>query len=168
MFSKIVIVTRKTRIEQLIERFNTRSQAKFYIEHAGGDFSDYEKEDDAYRRALEEIRNTVAFGLPHQLIERALVSTFLFQEHDAVLTIGQDGLVANTAKYTGAQPIIAINPEPSRFYGVLLPFAANQAHNAVAYLLEGKAKWREITLAQAILGDGQQLLGFNELFIDTE
>ena len=25
-------------LEELIERFNTRAQAKFYIEHAGGDF----------------------------------------------------------------------------------------------------------------------------------
>jgi hypothetical protein len=92
-------------------------------------------------------------------------STFLFQEHDAVITLGQDGLVANTAKYTRAQPIIAINPEPSRFDGVLLAFVADQARNAVAHLLEGKAKLREITLAQAVLGDGQRLLGFNELFI---
>jgi len=43
MYKKLVIVTRKTRLQELIARFNTRSQAKFYIEHAGGDFSDYER-----------------------------------------------------------------------------------------------------------------------------
>jgi NAD kinase len=122
MFNKIVVVTRKTRLEELIERFNTRSQAKFYIEHAGGDFADDEKEDDAYRRALDGLRNSMDFGIPHQLIDRSLVSTFLFQEHDAVITLGQDGLVANTAKYAGSQPIVAVNPEPTRFDGVLLPF----------------------------------------------
>jgi hypothetical protein len=49
-FEKIVLVTRKTRLAELIERFNTTSQAKFYIEHAGGDFGEYQREDDAYRR----------------------------------------------------------------------------------------------------------------------
>ena len=39
MYKKLVIVTRKTRLQELVERFNTRSQAKFYIEHAGGDFT---------------------------------------------------------------------------------------------------------------------------------
>ena len=39
MIEKIVLVTRKTRLEGLIERFNTRAQAKFYIEHSGGDFA---------------------------------------------------------------------------------------------------------------------------------
>lgn len=73
MFNKTVMVTRKTRLEELIERFNTRSQAKFYIEHAGGDFADYEKEDDAYRRALEAVHNSLDFGIPQLRIDRSLV-----------------------------------------------------------------------------------------------
>ena len=36
---KLVIVTRKTALEELVERFNTRDQARFYIEHMGGDFA---------------------------------------------------------------------------------------------------------------------------------
>ena len=165
MFNKIVIVTRKTRMEQLIERFNTRSQAKFYIEHAGGDFQDYEREDAAYQHSLERVRNAADVGVPMQFIDRSLVSTFLFQGHDLVVTLGQDGLVANTAKYAGVQPIIAINPEPERFDGILLPFVVDQAHGAIARLLDGKATWREVTLAQAVLQDQQRLLAFNELFV---
>lgn len=165
MFNKIVVVTRQTRLEQLTGRFNTRSQAKFYIEHAGGDFSDYERENDAYQRALERVRDSLDFGIPHQLIDRALIPTFMFQDHDLVVTLGQDGLVANTAKYAGERPIVAINPEPTRFDGVLLPFTADQTHDAVARLMGGKAKWREITLAEAVLQDNQWLLAFNELFI---
>ena len=38
---KIVIIKRKTRLEDLIMRFNTVSQARFYIEHLGADFDDY-------------------------------------------------------------------------------------------------------------------------------
>ena len=165
MFKKLVIVTRKTRLAELIERFNTRSQAKFYIEHAGGDFSDYEREDDAYRTGLDHLRRTLDFEMPHQLVDRTLVPTFQFQKEDVVITLGQDGLVANTAKYAGAQPIVAVNPEPGRFDGILLPFEASQARTAVAQLMEAKAKIREVTLAEVILRDGQRLLAFNDFFL---
>lgn len=165
MFKKLVIVTRKTRLAELIERFNTRSQAKFYIEHAGGDFSDYELEDDAYRTGLDHLRRTLDFEMPHQLVDRTLVPTFQFQKEDVVITLGQDGLVANTAKYAGAQPIVAVNPEPGRFDGILLPFQASQARTAVAQLMEAKAKIREVTLAEVLLRDGQRLLAFNDLFL---
>ncbi len=40
MLEKIVIVTRKTRLDGLIERFNSRAPAKFYPDHQGGAFAD--------------------------------------------------------------------------------------------------------------------------------
>ena len=165
MYKKLILVTRKTRLQELVERFNTQSQAKFYIEHAGGDFSDYEREEDAYRRSLDVLRKSLEFGVPQQLVDRSLVPTFQFQKEDVVVTLGQDGLVANTAKYVGCQPIVAVNPEPSRFDGVLLPFEPDQAQAAVAQVMETKAVIREITLAEVTLNDGQRLRAFNDLFI---
>ncbi len=53
---KIVVVTRKTRLEELVERFNTRQQAQFYIEHMGLDFSEYDKEHAAYAGAAARLR----------------------------------------------------------------------------------------------------------------
>ena len=126
-FEKIVLVTRKTRLMELIARFNTRAQAKFYIEHSGGDFAEYEREDAAYAKALTAVRQSLEVGLKVQLIDRELSPTFLFAPTDIVVTLGQDGLVANTAKYVGGQPLVAINPDPERFDGVLLPFAVAQA-----------------------------------------
>ena len=165
MYKKLVIVTRKTRLQELVERFNTRSQAKFYIEHAGGDFVDYEREDDAYRSSLEVLRRSLDFEMPQQLVDRALVPTFQFQKEDLIVTLGQDGLVANTAKYVGAQPIVAVNPEPGRFDGILLPFLPDQARSAVGQVIEAKATIHEVTLAEIKLHDGQRLLAFNDLFI---
>src|SRR5271165_4474620 len=118
-FEKIVLVTRKTRLAELIERFNTPAQAKFYIEHAGGNFAEYEIEDDAYRRSLEALRNSLDLGLKLQIVDRSLVPTFTFLPADIVVTLGQDGLLANTAKYVGSQPIVAVNPDPERFDGIL-------------------------------------------------
>ena len=165
MFKKIVIVTRRTRLQELVERFNTHSQAKFYIEHSGGDFADYEREDDSYQTALDLVRRSLDFELPHQVVDRALIPTYKFQKEDVVVTLGQDGLVANTAKYAGAQPIVAVNPEPSRFDGILLPFLPDQARTAVGQVLDAKAAFREVTLADATLNDGQRLLAFNDLFL---
>jgi len=165
MHKKVVIVIRKTRLQELVERFNTRSQAKFYLEHAGGDFADYEREDDAYRVALETLCQSLDFGLPQQIVDRNLVSTYHFQKEDLVVTLGQDGLVANTAKYVGAQPIAAVNPDPRRFDGVLLPFLPDEAHAAVERVIENRANIREITLAEVRLDDGQRLLAFNDLFL---
>lgn len=167
MFKKLIIVTRKTRLEELVARFNTRSQAKFYIEHAGGEFADYELEDDAYRRSLDVLRRSLELELPQQLVDRVLVPTFKFQKEDLIFTLGQDGLVANTAKYVGNQPIIAVNPEPTRFDGILLPFAPEDARAAAEHVMEAKAVIREVTLAEVALNDSQRLLAFNDLFIGT-
>ena len=165
MFEKIVLVTRKTRLEGLVERFNSRGQAKFYIEHAGGDFSDYEREDAAYRTSLDLLRRSIDLGLKTQVVERSLVPTMLFTEKDVVLTAGQDGLVANTAKYVGTQPIVAVNPDPERFDGVLLRFPPAEARSALRRVLDGQAAYREVTLAEAALNDGQRLLAFNDLYV---
>ncbi|MFN7971401.1 MAG: NAD+ kinase [Acidobacteriota bacterium] len=162
---KIVVVTRKTRLVELVERWNTRAQAKFWIERAGGDFVDYEREDDAYRRALEVLGRSLELGLKTQTIDRALLPTFLFSPHDLVVTMGQDGLVANAAKYVGSQPILAVNPDPARFDGVLLPFTPVTAREGARRVLDGTCLVDEVTLAEATLADGQKLLAFNDLFV---
>lgn len=165
MYEKLVVVTRRTRLEELVARFNTLGQARFYIEHAGGDFGEYAGEHDAYRRALERVRREVDFGLPRQFLDRGLLPTYTFGPADLVVTLGQDGLVANTAKYAGSQPIVGVNPDPGRFDGILLPFTPAEARSAVARVLEGNAATRAVTLAEAVLGDGQRLLAFNDLLI---
>lgn len=165
MFEKLVLVTRKTRLQGLIERFNTRAQAKFYLEHAGLDFEDYADEDDVYREAIDELEKQLDLGLPVQRLDRSLLSTYHFGPSDLVIAAGQDGLVANTAKYIGAQPLLGVNPDPNRFDGQLLPFEVDDVRVAVTRTIEGKMPLAEVTLARAQTSDGQTLLAFNELFI---
>jgi hypothetical protein len=50
-----IIVKNKTRLESLIERFNTKAQAKFYIERLGGNFEDYEIEHDIFQCSLNSL-----------------------------------------------------------------------------------------------------------------
>jgi len=165
VFDKVVLVTRKTRLDELIERFNTRAQAQFYIEHAGGDFQSYVLEHDAYQRSLERVRRGTEIGLKIQVMDRALVPTYVFSKGDIIVALGQDGLVANTAKYVGGQPLLGVNPDPDRFDGILLPFRPDDLGRYLEQAIAGTARVRRVALAEAKLNDGQRLLAFNDLFI---
>jgi NAD kinase len=167
-FEKLVLVTRKTRLAELLERLPTKGRAKFYLKQQNLDFDDYDEEDATYQRAVDQVQSALHGTLKVQVLDRALLPTFLFSEKDVVVTLGQDGLVANAAKYVGAQPLIGVNPDPGRFDGVLLPFAVSQARAAVERVLSGRAAVRQVTLAEARLRDGQRLLAFNDLYVGAQ
>lgn len=187
----IAIVTRPTRLAGLLARHVTAGQARFVLkqaqahelerrakEHPGEDaaaalpaaaaeaeFAEYQREDEAYRRTLETLQRELDFDVPIRLVDREFLPTFDFRTCDAVAVVGQDGLVANTAKYVGDLPIVAVNPDPRQFDGILLPFQVQQARRAMARALEGKARIRPVTLAEVKLNDGQRLLAFNDFFM---
>ncbi len=165
MFEKIVVVTRKTRLQELVARFNTRAQAQFYIEHAGGNFQDYADEDEQYEAALKSIKKQLQSDLKLQYVDRGFLPTFIFCPTDLVVVVGQDGLVANAAKYVGAQPIIGVNPDPTRFDGVLVQNEVQNLGRCVEQAVSEKAAIKEVTLAQVTLNDGQKMLAFNDFFI---
>ncbi len=164
-YEKLVLVTRKTRLEGLIERFNTRGQAKFYLEHSGGDFALYEREHETYYEAVRQLREALHGLIKLQEIERGFLPNFYFDKGDIVVTVGIDGLVVNTAKYLDGQPMVAVNPDPAHIDGILLPFNVGSAPAAVRRVLGGEATTRKISMAQVNLNDGQSLLAFNDLFI---
>ena len=162
---KIILVTRKTRLEGLIERFNTREQARFYLDHSGDDFRRYEAEHEIYILALKRLKETLTRLGKLQVIERGFLPNFLFGKEDLVVTMGVDGLVVNTAKYLRGQLLVAVNPDPDHIDGVLLPFRLEQVAEVARRALQRQVKTRAIRMAQASLADGQRLIGFNDLFI---
>src|SRR6267143_1164098 len=103
--NKLILVTRPTRLAELTARFNTVAQARFYVEHLGADFSDYQQEDETYRGALREVQTLLARLGRLQTVDRGFVPNFLFGPEDFVVALGQDGLVANTLKYLNGQPV---------------------------------------------------------------
>ncbi|MBI6191558.1 sugar kinase [Providencia rettgeri] len=162
---RFVLVMRKTRLQELIERFNTWPQAKFYLEHNHVEVSDYLNEHDLYQRQLVQAESVLKSLGRFQLLERKLLPSYQFSKHDIVVVIGQDGLVANTLKYLNGQPVIAINPDPERWDGQLLPFEIGQLQEVVINTLKGKIEQKIVTFAQATTNDGQSLLAVNDLFI---
>lgn len=163
--NKIILITRSTRLEELVVRFNTLGQAKFYVEHLGADFSDYEIEHKNYKSALEITEKQLRDLGRVQVLDRAFLTNFVFGDNDAVVVLGQDGLVANTLKYLRDQPVIAVNPDPLRYDGVLLPFGVADVAKIVIDVFEQNCQIREITMAKAELNNGQILYGVNDLFI---
>ncbi len=162
---KVVLVTRRTRYEELLARHHTREQAKFYVEHLGADFDDYVAEHETYRAAQGAVLAVLREHGRFQAIERRLVPNFLFGPEDVVVALGQDGLVANTMKYLDRHPLIGVNPDPQRWDGVLLPFAPRDVARLLPGVLERRNASRTVTMARAALANGQSLHAVNDLFI---
>ena len=162
---KIILVKRKTRLEELVVRFNSAAQAKFYVEHLGADFSDYQQEHDEYLQALKKAGDILEkFGRTH-ILERSYLQNFLFNPTDVVVAVGQDGMVANTLKYLYGQPLIGVNPSPGRWDGVLLPFLVRDLQTVIPEALQNGRKYKEVTIAAVLLNDGQTLFAVNDFFI---
>ncbi|MCB2410163.1 sugar kinase [Hymenobacter lucidus] len=160
-----ILVRNKTRLEQLVERFNTKGQAQFYIESLGGEFAEYEEENARFQESFSLVQRRLSSVIKNKVVERAFLPSFLFNPQQLVVVVGQDGLVANTAKYVGGIPIIAVNPDQERYDGVLLPFTPHDFLPVVQRVVAGRYHAREASLAEARLNDGQRLLAFNDLFI---
>ena len=181
----IAVITRKTRLQGLLGRWATRGQAKFrlkqsrmqeqartrqrvtseMLEESDADFDALEDEDETYQHSVARLHRALNFGLPIQMVDREFVPNFDFARFEVVVVIGQDGLVANAAKYVGDVPIVAVNPDPRRIDGVLLPFRLSDVRAAVGRVLDGRFTTRDVTLAEVNLPDGQKLLAFNDLFL---
>ncbi|HEX5692900.1 MAG TPA: hypothetical protein VFX76_22970 [Roseiflexaceae bacterium] len=161
----IVVVTRKTALEELVLRLNSRAQARFYLEQNGVSFDEYERADTQYHRAVEALVAQLPRGVKQVRLDRELLPTYQFGARDLVVTIGPDGLVINVAKYLDGQPIFAVNPDPGRIDGVLLPFTVADTGAWISRALRGHVAFTQVSMARAELNDGQMLDAVNDLFI---
>lgn len=163
--NKLVLVHRKTRLDEQLVRFSTKMQARFYVEHMGSDFSDYEHEDEQYKACLQDTRQHLAEVGRVQLLERSLLPNYVFGPQDTVVVLGQDGLVANTLKYVSGQPVLGVNPDPQRWEGVLLPFVVRDLERILPEVFAGKRPVHQVSMARVTLNTGEILYGVNDIFI---
>lgn len=164
-FEYAIIVKNKTRLESLIERFNTKAQAKFYIERLGGNFEDYVIEHETFHNSLNSLQTQLSKLIKNKTVERIYLPSFIFSEKNLIVVIGQDGLVANTAKYSKSCPIVAVNPDKERYDGILLPFDTFDFVQGIENVITERYNAKTVRFAEAKLNDGQRLLAFNDLFI---
>jgi len=162
---RVVLVTRQTDYEALLARHATRQQAAFFLEQRGEDIGKVQHRHERFSSALAEVRRAIPLDWRVSSLQREDLDRFLFAEDDIVLAVGQDGLVANVAKYLSGQPVLGINPEPGINPGILVPLTPEAVPDLLRLSAGGRAKLEARTMAEASLEDGQTLLALNELFI---
>lgn len=167
--ARLVVVTRRTPLQLLIERHGTQAQARFYLKTRGQEIAPQE----ALHARLEAGLSAVLAALPSDQrvarVDRDELDRFLFAPDDVVAIVGQDGLVPNVAKYLDGQLTLGINPDPGSYDGVLCRFAPDRTAELLAFAA-APAKSpalavRPLAMAEARREDGQTLRSLNEIFV---
>ena len=175
---RVVIVTRPTRLDNILAKESTIQQARFKMasqnmisqsfskaDETNTDFALYETEHNSYQAAIQAVKEHTGTLAPVQVLERRYLPNFLFHESDIVICIGQDGLVANTLKYLDGQPVVGINPDRKAYDGILLPFEPKDALRIIRDVSQDKRKYRSVSMGEVRFPDGQRLLAVNDFFI---
>jgi NAD kinase len=162
---RAVFVTRETDYELLIARHATRDQVRFFLKTRGQDVDEIEARHARFHEVLKNIRARVPADWRSTAVRRSDLDRFLFAGDDIIVAVGQDGLVANVAKYLDGQPVLGINPDPGRYDGILVPLAPDQAASLFRPAARRDVVMQRRTMVEGILDDGQKLLGLNEIFV---
>lgn len=162
---RVVLITRPTDYELLVATRGTREQARFFLSGRGQSLDDLDERHHQFQAALKSVRDGVPARWRFAHVERADLPVFVFEPSDIVVVLGQDGLVANAAKYLDGQVVIGVNPEPKRFPGVLVPHPVRTAARLIRGAAAGDLQTEDRTMAEAVLDDGQCLLALNEVFV---
>jgi len=167
--ARVVIVTRKSPFELLLEKQGTRTQAEFYLKTRGQNMADYESAHERFVAGLEEVLRQLPVVRRRVRIDRTQLDRFIFAPDDIVVFVGQDGLVANAAKYLRGQLAIGINPDPARYEGILVPNAPATLSALLAFADAGAKRSgfviEERTMVEGLREDGQVLLALNEVYV---
>jgi hypothetical protein len=159
-----VIVSRASELDELLARHGTHAAAAFFLRERGRSLDEVTARHAALQAALTEVGAAIPADWRRGQVDRADLPRFLFAAEDVVIAVGQDGLVANVAKYLSGQPVIGVDPEPERNAGVLVRHRPDAVGGLLAAAAAGRATVERRTMVRATLDDGQELLGLNEVY----
>ncbi|ACY97923.1 MULTISPECIES: NAD(+)/NADH kinase [Thermomonospora] len=162
---RAVVVHRRTEYEELLARHGSRGQAEFFLRCRGRDIAPIAAAHAAIGAALAQVTAAIPLSWRRGLVERADLDRFLFAPDDIVVVVGQDGLVANVAKYLSGQPVIGLNPDPERNVGALVPHPVEACADLLHAVAAGTAATEERTMVRAVTDDGEELTALNEVFV---
>ena len=163
---RAVVVHRHTELEDLLARHGTRQQAAFFLTTRNRSLEEVERWHDLQQDALRQTSAAIPVDWRRGVVERSELSRFVFSPEDVVIAVGQDGLVANVAKYLDGQPVYGVNPDTTRNPGVLVPHRPAQLQGLLKALANGAAPAVEHhCMVEAVVDDGQRLTALNEIFV---
>src|SRR5207237_7384718 len=111
---RVVVVSRRSELDQLLATHGTLGAAGYFLAQRGRDLAGVSARHEAQAAALTVVNAAVPPDWRLGEVDRDDLSRFLFGPEDVVVAVGQDGLVANVAKYLDGQPVIGVDPEPER------------------------------------------------------
>src|SRR5262245_17507342 len=117
---RAVVVSRRSELDELLARHGTHAAAAYFLRERGRTLQEVTERHNALQAALTEVGAAIPADWRRGTVDREDLPRFLFAPEDIVIAVGQDGLVANVAKYLEGQPVIGIDPEPGRNAGVLV------------------------------------------------
>jgi NAD kinase len=162
---RVVFVTRETEYELLIARHATKEQARFFLETRGQKLVDVENRHHHFHKIIETCRAAIRADWRQTNLNRSDFDRFLFGPEDIIVAVGQDGLVANIAKYLNGQPVMGVNPDPAMYDGVLVRFSPERFCTVIANDLAQSVVYEERSMVKTTLDNGQSLLALNEIFV---
>jgi NAD kinase len=162
---RVVVVTRRTELELLTARHGTREQARFYATAQGRSFDELVERAGRQHDAVSGVLRAIPNAWRRARIDREDLPSFAFEPEDVVVPVGQDGLVANVAKYLEHQAVVGINPDRSEYEGVLVRHDARDAAELLRIAARGDAASEERTMVEVRFDDGQTLRALNEIFV---
>jgi NAD kinase len=165
MVPRCVLIERPTEYPELLARHGTREQVRFFLEQRGQSIEEVQRRHQQHRDHHARVLGAVPPEWRRASIQRADLDRFLFEPEDVVVALGQDGLVANVAKYLDGQPVIGLNPQPDVFPGVLVAHPPEAAGDLLSDVGAGRAHVQHRTMVRARLDDGQTLVALNEIFV---
>jgi NAD kinase len=160
---RAVVVHRPTEYEELILQHGTREQVAFFLRSRERQLDEVEERHAVQRAALRRVAAAVPHDWRRGSVTRSDLDRYLFGPEDVVLVVGQDGLVANVAKYLQGQPVIGVDPEPGRNPGVLVRYGVSAVGELLRRLPSVSVELR--TMVRITTDDGQVLRGLNEIFV---
>lgn len=165
---KIVIITKKTALEELLQRHATTSQVKFYLESKGESYKQYLQAHLRYKKSVQKSLHEIPTQYQQQRIDKQLLPTYQFRKQELIVVIGDPGLFVNAAKYVGEQPVIVVNPDKENFSDVFTSCYADTLSKTIQEYEQEKTKTEYLSMIEAKLEDGQTLLGLNDIFIGQQ
>jgi len=162
---RVVVITRTSEYDALKARHGTAEQVRFFLEERGRSIDELRRRDDRLRAALERVSQAIPPPWRRVRVDRTDLSRFVFEPRDLIVAVGQDGLVANTAKYLNGQLVLGVNPDPERYDGILVPHPPERARKLLLAMAAGRIEVEARTMAVGRLDDGQNLLALNEVFV---
>jgi hypothetical protein len=162
---RVVLLTRRSEYELLIARHGTREQARFFLERQQRSLAPLEERHARRDAAVHAAERAIPTRWRRTRLDRSDLSRYVFEPTDVIVAVGQDGLVANVAKYLREQPVIGVNPDPSEYPGILVKHASAAVPVLLEQVVAGAAAFEARTMVEARLDDGQRLLALNEIFL---